>query len=104
MPIDGINGKSPAELIQIRTDSKELPGDKHKPSNPAPLELPEDHVQVSSRAQEFLRVRKLVNSLPDVRIDRVNQLAVAIDAGTYNPKAEDIATAVIEKHTIDKLS
>lgn len=104
MPIDGINGKSQAELIQFRTENKEPSGDKHRVSNPALAKAEEDRVQVSSMAQELLRVRKLVDSLPDVRIERVNQLAAAIEAGTYNPKSEDIASAVIEKHTIDKLA
>jgi len=104
MPIDGINGKSQAELIQFRTDNKELPRDNHKLPNTVSGKSDEDEVQVSARAQEFLRVKKLVDSLPDVRIDRINELAKAIDAGTYNPAAEEIASALIDKHTVDKIS
>ena len=103
MPIDGINGKSQAELIQFRSENKELPRDKRGLSEASPVKAEEDSVQVSAKAQEFLRVRRLVDSLPDVRIDRINELAKAIDAGTYNPKAEEIASALIDKHTIDKV-
>ena len=104
MPIDGINGKSQAELIQFRTENKELPRDKRGLSEAIPAKSDEDDVQVSAKAQEFLRVKKLVDSLPDVRIDRINELAKAIDAGTYNPRAEVIASALIDKHTIDEIS
>jgi flagellar biosynthesis anti-sigma factor FlgM len=103
MPIDGINGKSQAELIQFRTEKKELPGDNHRLSNAAPAKSDEDDVQVSAKAQEFLRVKRLVDSLPDVRIDRINELAKAIDAGTYHPKAEEVASALIDKNLIDKI-
>jgi flagellar biosynthesis anti-sigma factor FlgM len=103
MAIDGIHGKSQAELVQFRVEKKELQENQHKASNPALVKTDEDQVQVSSRAQEFIRVRKLVDSLPDVRIDRVNQLSKAIESGTYNPKAEEIATALLDKHTIDEL-
>ena len=38
---------------------------------------------------------------PDVRLDRVNQLAKAIDSGTYDVKGEQIAEAIIQKNLID---
>jgi len=103
MPIDGTQGKSQAELVQFRSENKELPRDHHRPSNAAPAKADEDCVQVSAKAQEILRVKELVDSLPDVRIDRVNELSKAIDAGTYHPSAEELASALIDKHMIDKI-
>jgi flagellar biosynthesis anti-sigma factor FlgM len=103
LPIDGINDRPPAELIQFRVEKKEHPPNNHRSLISALGKADEDEVQVSSKAQEFLRVRKLVDSLPEVRIDLVNQLAKTIDSGTYSPKAEEIASAIIDKHTTDKL-
>jgi anti-sigma28 factor (negative regulator of flagellin synthesis) len=42
-----------------------------------------------------------VDAQPDVRLDRVNKLAKAIDSGIYDVKAEQIAEAIIQKNLID---
>jgi anti-sigma28 factor (negative regulator of flagellin synthesis) len=51
--------------------------------------------------KRFVEIRKLVDALPDVRLDRVNQLAKAIDEGTYDVKGHEIADAIIRKNLID---
>ena len=58
-------------------------------------------MQISEHSREFLRIRQLVDAQPDVRLNRVNQLAKAIDSGTYNVKGEQIAEAIIRKNLID---
>ena len=95
MSIDGVNGKrstSPVELSGYVSGGKRDKVAQIRPN---------DEVQISDETQEFLRIRKLVDSMPDVRLDRVNALAKAIDQGTYNIKAEHVADAVIRKHLID---
>ena len=57
----------------------------------------EDSVELSSETQEFLRIRKLVDALPDVRYDQVEQIKQEIANGTYNVSASDIAEAILDE-------
>ncbi len=59
------------------------------------------NLQLSEKSDEFLRIRRLVNEVPDIRLSCVNRLAKAIDQGTYDVKSEQIAEAIIQKHLID---
>jgi flagellar biosynthesis anti-sigma factor FlgM len=65
------------------------------------LKKPQDYVEFSDKSLEFLRIRKLVDSLPDFRIERVNQLSQAIDQGTYDVPGIQIAEAIIKKNLVD---
>ena len=97
MPIDGINcGARPAPILYAAKSSHSSGSDgKAKTSSER------DVVQISERSQEFYRIRQLVDEQPDVRLDRVNKLAKAIDSGTYDAKGEQIAEAIIQKNLID---
>ena len=97
MPIDGINYDARPGPVLYAAKSGHSSG-----SNGKAAASPErDVVQISERSQEFYRIRQLVDAQPDVRLDRVNKLAKAIDSGTYNVKSEQIAEAIIQKNLID---
>src|SRR5258706_7220790 len=97
MPIDGINHDARPRPVLYTAKSNYASGSNGKSAAP-----PErDVVQISERSREFARIRQLVDAQPDVRLDRVNKLAKAIDSGTYDVKAEQIAEAIIEKNSID---
>jgi len=97
MPIDGINhGAKPGPVLFAAKPQHGSGGNGKIASFPE-----NDNVQISERSQEFLRIQQLVNAQPDVRLDRVNKLAKAIDSGTYSIKAEHIADAIIQKNLID---
>ena len=97
MPIDGINyGARPRPVLYAAKNRNASGGNGKAGPSPEP-----DNVQISERSQEFLRIRQLVDAQPDVRLDRVNKLAKAIDSGTYDVKAEHIAEAIIDKNLID---
>ncbi len=98
MPIDGINGnKNAGSVLFLATRSHHSNGNNGKVVS----KRDQDDVQISDRTEEFLHIRRLVDAQPDVRLERVNRLAKAIDEGTYNVKGEQIAEAIIEKHLID---
>ncbi len=65
------------------------------------LQSSPDELKFSGRTGEFLRIRQLVDSLPELRIDRVNRLALAIDEQNYHVRSELIADVIIRKHLID---
>jgi len=97
MPIDGINHDARPRPVLYAAKSYHASGSNGK-AGPSPER---DVVQISEHSQEFLRIRQLVDAQPDVRLNRVNQLAKTIDAGTYNVKGEQIAEAIIQKNLID---
>ena len=62
---------------------------------------PATQVEISDSAQEVRRVTDLVNSLPDVREDRVQALKAQIENGTYHVSSEDIADLIIRRALAD---
>jgi len=97
MPIERIRQDSRLGPVLYTAGSGHASGGGGKAA-PSPAR---DHVEISERNEEFLRIRQLVDAQPDVRLDRVNKLAKAIDSGTYDVKGEDIAEAIIQKNLID---
>jgi len=100
VPIDGIVGRTASELLVFRIDDGRKDSTYYKPIT-MPKSQGRDNVGFSEMTQKFVEIRRLVDSLPDVRLDRVNQLAKAIDEGTYEVKGEEIADAIIRKNLID---
>ena len=98
MPIDGISYDARPGLVLYAAKSSHSSGSNGKAAASPERDIV---VQISEHSQEFSRIRQLVDAQPDVRLDRVNKLAKAIDSGTYNVKAEQIAEAIIEKNLID---
>ena len=98
MPVDGIQGKSNLILMPagINSDAERAV----KPPKPTPIKS-SDAVSISLKSQEFLKIRKMVDSQPDFRLAKVNSLTKAIDQGQYNKKGEVIADALIRRNLID---
>jgi len=97
MPIDGISYDARQGPVLYAAKSSHSSGSNGK----ATASPKRDVVQISEHSQEFSRIRQLVDAQPDVRLDRVNKLAKAIDSGIYDVKGEQIAEAIIQKNLID---
>lgn len=93
MAIDGIQGKR--DELQIGRQSSERAGSRDRSATHSSDR--EDSFELSSATQEFLRVRKLADAVPDVRHDRVEQLKQQIAEGTYHVLASDIAEAILDE-------
>jgi flagellar biosynthesis anti-sigma factor FlgM len=100
VPIDGIVGRTASELIAFRIDDGQKDRTYYRATS-VPKSKGQDDVGFSEMTKRFVEIRRLVDSLPDVRLDRVNQLAKAIDEGTYEVKGDEIADAIIRKNLID---
>lgn len=61
----------------------------------------EDVVQVSNRSSDIQKYAALTNDLPDVRMDRVDDLSRQISDGQYNVDAEQVADALLKGTMID---
>jgi len=60
-------------------------------------------VSFSPQAQEIARAKEAVNATPDVREDLVNSLRDQVQAGTYNPRSEDIADMMMRRQAADSI-
>ena len=67
-----------------------------KPATSASPSEP-DAVKVSERAANIGRLAARASELPDVRQEKVDALRERIQSGSYNPKASEIADAVIKE-------
>jgi len=77
--------------------------------NGSPKEAPkgglsEDKVALSLEAKQIQDVKKRLDSLPDVREDKVTEIKEQIAAGTYTIDGEKIAFKMIRESILDRLS
>ena len=62
-----------------------------------------DTVQLSSEGIGLQKLEEKANSLPDVNMDRVNELKTAIENGTYKPDTENIARKMMDAYLLPKM-
>jgi len=61
----------------------------------------EEKVSISSESRDAVMMRGIINNLPDVREDMVQELKAKIENGTYEVKSEDIAKKIVTESLID---
>ncbi len=64
---------------------------------------PSDRIELSDRSREIQQINQLLQSTPDIREAKVEQVRGAIEDGTYNVKAEMIAGKIIAGNVIDQI-
>jgi flagellar biosynthesis anti-sigma factor FlgM len=63
------------------------------------IHAPLDALDVSSTAQ-FIAVAKVqIESIPDIRTDRVEALRIQLDSEAYHPDGEAVANGLLKEHT-----
>lgn len=62
-----------------------------------------DKLTLSDRMRKIQMVRETIARTPDVRSDRVQELAKAVADGKYVVKSEDIAEKILGRVLADKL-
>lgn len=60
-----------------------------------------DKVELSSRAQEVLRLREQLAAVPDVRAEQVEALRRAIADGTYRPDYQALAEKLLKQKVVE---
>ena len=63
-----------------------------------------DAVEISSRAREFNMIKKMLESVPEARVELVVRLKTDIANGDYNMDASKIAEKMIKRTLRDVLS
>jgi flagellar biosynthesis anti-sigma factor FlgM len=95
------NDESVVTVQQLRKGAQEQPA-KTKKSDPPPTDG--DQVQLSDRAREFNRIKDVLETLPDLRSDKVQILSDAVDQGTYTADDRASAEKLIRESLIDILA
>jgi len=54
-----------------------------------------DDVKISSVGKDFTIAMNALREVPDIRMDRVNELSAKIESGEYNVSGEDIACKIL---------
>ncbi len=58
-----------------------------------------DRLQFSNQASKVGELVDRLKQLPDVRMEKVNQLRERISTGNYNPSSADIAGAILKQES-----
>ena len=59
-------------------------------------EIPDEELKLTNTRPEIERLARLAKQVPDVRMDRVEELRQAIFDGTYSVEPEDVADKLIQ--------
>lgn len=93
-------GNTPISVIQQYQKNEDSKAAVHKQA-PQPEVNPEEKVSISRESRDAGMMREIINNLPDVREEKVQELKAQIDNGTYKVKSEDIAKKMISESLID---
>lgn len=95
------NGESVLTVQQLQKGTAEQ-ALKTKKATPALTD--NDQVELSDRAREFSRIKDVLETVPDVRSDRIEALSEAINQGTYTVDSRSVAGKLIRESLIDILA
>lgn len=60
-------------------------------------------VELSEKAQEIQRVKKLVQAAPDIREEMVQSIKSRIESGTYNVSGAEVADLMVRRALADTI-
>ncbi|MDI9570836.1 MAG: flagellar biosynthesis anti-sigma factor FlgM [Pseudomonadota bacterium] len=63
--------------------------------------VPEEKVDISSRAKEYGQIKRIVDGSPEVREERIQELQRRIDNGVYRIPAEDVLKKMVGENLLD---
>jgi negative regulator of flagellin synthesis FlgM len=63
-----------------------------------------ERVELSQRAKDIQKIKKIVEETPEIREDKVTDLKQKIEQGIYNVKGEKVAQKLLEDLILDFLS
>jgi len=63
----------------------------------------QDRVVLSPEAAQLAEARRLLETIPEVRVDRIRELSQAISRGEYRVSAEEIAEKMCGRMLVDRI-
>jgi len=98
-----INGTNPLIGLIKNVQRLDSPQQSERSQVSSGVHSDSDRLELSVRSREISHLEELIQSTPDIREDRVNQIRNALDSGTYNVKAEKIAEKIIGGNLLDEV-
>jgi negative regulator of flagellin synthesis FlgM len=98
-----INGTSPLVVLNNGTQRIESPQPAEKSAKSGGATVETNRLELSVRGREIAHLNELIQSTPDVREDKVEQVRQQLENGTYNVKAERIAEKIIKGNLLDEV-
>jgi negative regulator of flagellin synthesis FlgM len=98
MKINTVNDPS-SQMIQSYQRGDNLSQSVDKQAGPAAVAA--EKVDISSRAKDIQQAKAVINSLPDVRDAKVQELKTQIEQGNYKINSGRIAEKMISENLID---
>lgn len=101
-----IKGKKPRGIGSGSTVTKQAGGARAKKADADKVDrVPaSDSVDISSKAQELNKVKKLLDAVPEIRGEMVVRLKTDIERGNYYIDVGKVAAKMIERAVTDALS
>lgn len=57
-----------------------------------------DKVEISSTGRDYQVAKKAIANVPDIRMDKVNDIKKRMESGTYNINMEEVADKLLENY------
>ena len=103
MDISDKNATLPINSYVQQVQTKQTESQKNSGAAPEPPGPVEDNVDLSQAARDLQNTQKLMESIPDVRQDKVDRLKNQIESGTYRVDAGKIADKMVKESLINEL-
>lgn len=57
-----------------------------------------DKLEISRTGNDYTLAKQVLDQIPDVRIDKINDIKNRMESGTYNVNMEEVAEKIISKY------
>lgn len=91
-------------ILSVRQLQKGATEQAVKTKKTTPSLTDNDQVELSDRAREFSRIKDVLETVPDIRSDRIEALSEAVKQGTYTVDSRAVAGKLIRESLIDILA
>jgi len=96
-----ISGKQIQSIMKIYTEQNKITKNTKSESAAAPGK--KDEVILSTQAQEFGQIYQALKAMPEVREEKVKEIADRIASGEYSVDAKDVAEKMLGRLMADRL-
>ncbi|MBI4682649.1 MAG: flagellar biosynthesis anti-sigma factor FlgM [Nitrospirae bacterium] len=94
-----IQGNNPIDGKDLYNKVQDLNKNQEpvKKDNVEKADIDQDKISLSGKAMEIRELKDLIEQLPDIRKDKVEQIKKAVDAGNYNIDSLKVAERILEE-------
>lgn len=93
-----IHGNKPPDGQDIRLETSNLQKAKEKDKTADSQAVrPADKINISEQGKKIAELMSIIDQLPEVRMDKVNEAKAAIISGTYTVDPQKIAQKLLDE-------